>query len=342
MHSAHIARLHRSIVLVSALTLTCTAICLAQSAKPSPTYPTHLPYAFSNFVWWTDADLRAQLKKQIPGLGDEIAPDRAIESKIRDVLKGLLKQKGVVADVMTEEPSPSSLTAELDPGVPAPAIVFSILNPQVLVDQVILSGAPDAATEALNRSLKGRESEYSSRDDWYIREQAEKQLQQSGYFDAQVNVDHDAPRVDVDQYRVNLVVSITPGPQYHIGEITGDGGPLLKGRDHSTLFKVKPGDIATSSPLGKLAGQLLGYTNTTATPMQSLKALLLSTVSMPSSPITSRSIRARSITCAVLPSTTSTQARKARCAGCSASVPAIPSTNLPFHPSTTKCAQILP
>ena len=241
------------------LALATTGASLAQSAKPAPTCPAHLPYAFSNFVWWTDADLRAQLKKRIPGLGDEIAPDHASESKIREALKELLKQKGVTADVMTEEPSPWSLTAEKAPGAPGFAIVFSILNPQILVDQVNVAGAPKSVAEALNQSLnRPKDREYSNRNDWYIREQAENQLQESGYFDAQVNVDHDAPRLDGDQYRVNLVVSITPGPQYHIGEITGDGGPLLKGRDLSTLFRIKPGDIATSSPLGKLAGQLLG------------------------------------------------------------------------------------
>src|ERR1039457_2728719 len=56
---------------VIALALSLATACLAQPAKPSPPYPTHLSYAFSNFVWWTDADLRAQLKKRIPGLGDE-------------------------------------------------------------------------------------------------------------------------------------------------------------------------------------------------------------------------------------------------------------------------------
>jgi outer membrane protein insertion porin family len=242
---------------VIALAFTFATACLAQSSKPSP-YPAHLPYAFSNFVWWTDADLRVELKKRIPELGDEIAPTQASESKVRDALKALLRQKGIVADVMSEEPSPWSLTAETVPEAPKPAIVFSILNPQVLVDQVNFAGVPDVVSEALNQSLRGRIGrEYSNRDDWYVREQAEDQLQQSGYFDARVDVNHDPPRLDAEQYRVNLVISVVLGPQYHIGEITGEGGPLLKGRDLSTLFKVKPGDTATSSPLGELAGQLL-------------------------------------------------------------------------------------
>ena len=55
---------------------------------------------------------------------------------------------------------------------------------------------------------------------------------------------------------MNLVLNITLGPQYHIGEITGDGGPLLLGHDLSSDFTLKPGDVATGSPWGYLAGQL--------------------------------------------------------------------------------------
>ncbi|HMD77372.1 MAG TPA: hypothetical protein VKG86_08360 [Terracidiphilus sp.] len=50
----------------------------AQTAKPAPNYPTHLPYSFGNFVWWGDDELRALLKKRIPGLGDEIEPTSAV------------------------------------------------------------------------------------------------------------------------------------------------------------------------------------------------------------------------------------------------------------------------
>jgi outer membrane protein insertion porin family len=242
---------------VIALALTFTTACLAQSAKPSPPYPTHLPYAFSNFVWWTDADLRVQLKKRIPGLGDEIAPTQASESKVRDALKTLLRQKGIVADVMSEDPSPGSLTAEHMPEAPRPAIVFTILNPQILMDRPIVSGAPELLADTLSQSLQRQSGrDYSDRENWIIRTEVEEQLRQNGYFDSHVDIDHDAPRLDGDHYQVNLVVSATPGPQYHIGAITGDGGPLLQGRNLFSLFKVKPGDVAPLHPLGDFAGRL--------------------------------------------------------------------------------------
>ncbi len=135
-----------------ALAYSCASISLAQTAKPASAYPTHLPYAFSNFVWWTDADLRAQLKKQIPGLGDEIAPDRPAESRIRETLKTLLKQKGVTADVITEDPSPWSLTAETAPGGSAPAIIFSILNPQSPCRPAYCLGCPQTQSPVISNN----------------------------------------------------------------------------------------------------------------------------------------------------------------------------------------------
>jgi outer membrane protein insertion porin family len=224
---------------------------------PSTSKPTHLPYAFSNFVWWSDDDLRAQLKKRIPGLGDEITPTNATESRLRDALKTLLREKGIVADVMSEDPSPFELTVERVPEAPGPAIVFSILNPQILVDHVIVSGAPDAEIDALNQSLKRTQGrKYSTRYDWNTRREVEEQLRQDGYLEAHAEVGHDKPRHEGEHYFVNLIVATTPGSQYHIAAITADGGPLLNGRDLSSLIKTKPGDVAIPNPWAEVPGEL--------------------------------------------------------------------------------------
>src|ERR1700679_1339056 len=111
----------------------------SQTAQTAQSYPARLPYRFSNFVWWSDDDLRVLLKNRIPGLGDEIAPAPTSEGPVRDALKALLQQKQVVAEVQSEEPSPSAIDAERAPGAPGPAIVFSILSPQILVDKVVVA-----------------------------------------------------------------------------------------------------------------------------------------------------------------------------------------------------------
>jgi hypothetical protein len=71
---------HRG-ALAATLVLSLTAAGLAQSAKPIQSYPAHLPYSFSNFVWWSNDELRGLLKERILNLGDEIAPTLATEAR---------------------------------------------------------------------------------------------------------------------------------------------------------------------------------------------------------------------------------------------------------------------
>jgi hypothetical protein len=242
------------------LALTAVICSSAQDTHPVQDYPTHLPYSFSNFVWWSNDELRDLLKKRIPGLGDEIAPSVYDENRIREALRKFLKEKGIDAEIQDIEPSNFSLSAERAPGVPEPSIVFSILSPQILIDKVVISQAPDGLRTALNENLQRRAGhEYSGGQDWLVRSNAKDALESKGYLEAEVDVAHDAPRRDGDHYLVNLVVSVKSGPQYHISSITADGGPLLPGRDLSQFFVQKVGEVAGVRLFGRLAGELRAY-----------------------------------------------------------------------------------
>lgn len=231
--------------------------CPAQVPQKDSSYPQHLPYAFSNFVWWSNDELHDLLKARISGLGDEIAPGSAMEHKIHDVLTTILKEKGIVAEIQSTEPSTFALTAARAPGSPPPAIVYSILSPSILVEKVIVSGAPDAIASSVMAKLAPREGhEYSGGQDWMVRSNLQEELEAKGYLDAHFDISHDAPRRSGNNYVVNLLATVTPGPQFHIEAITADGGPLLAGRDLSSYFTEKSGDIAGAGPFGRLAGEL--------------------------------------------------------------------------------------
>jgi outer membrane protein assembly factor BamA len=232
----------------------------SQAAQPPSSYPAQLPYRFSNFVWWSDSDLRAQLKQRVPGLGDEIAPASGTEGTVRDALETLLKEHQIVAQVQSEEPSPSSLSAERAPGAPKPAILFSIRSPQIVVDKVVVSGSDIGLGPAVSEALQSKEGQpYSAEQDWRIRSAAEEPLQANGYLEAEVAVNHDAPRHDGDRFLVNLSVSITPGRQYHISSLSAGGGPLLPGKDLSPSFSSKAGDLAGHNPFGSAPADLRAY-----------------------------------------------------------------------------------
>jgi hypothetical protein len=90
----------KSIKLAAVLFAALTA--MAAWARGAATdHPSHYPYTFTNFVWWSDAQLRAELTRRIPGLPLELAPDSTDESRIRTTLESLLKQKGISASVQS-------------------------------------------------------------------------------------------------------------------------------------------------------------------------------------------------------------------------------------------------
>jgi hypothetical protein len=232
----------------------------SQTAKPTQNYPAHLPYTFGNFVWWSDEELRALLKKRIPGLGDEMATSTRAKDQMRDALIALLKEKGITADVLSVEPSNFALTGERAPGVPPPSIEFSIESPKILLDKIAYTNAPEDAISVLDQHLKSEEGKrYSSSGDWWVRSEAKQALEAIGYLEAQVDITHDSPRRAGESYLVNQLISIAPGPKYRIASITADGGPLLQGRDLSQFFTEKVGEIAGPGPFGRLAAELRAF-----------------------------------------------------------------------------------
>jgi hypothetical protein len=246
--------------LVVAFAMKFVMLGFGQSAKPVQSYPSRLPYSFSNLVWWSDEELRGQLKKRVPGLSDEIAPNAAAEATLRDALKALLKEKGIAAELQSEEPPAYALTAERAPGAPAPSITFRISSPEILIDKVVISQAPDSLASGLNDALRSNEgNEYSAGHDWLVSSNVKEELESKGYLESNVEVGHGTARHEGDHYAVDLLVSVKPGPQYHIATIGADGGPLLSGRDLSSSYTQKPGDIATVNPFGRLSGQLRAF-----------------------------------------------------------------------------------
>ena len=232
-----------------------------QTAKPVGAYPSSLPYRFSNVVWWSDDELRTLLKKRIPGLGDEVATTTAGEGKIRDALKILLKEKGIAAEVQSEEPGPLAFApvhpeyfpAGKAPERPQPAILFSLLAPKVLIDKVQLQNPPAEAMDALAQEAKSFEGRpYRAESEEFASYRMGELLEERGFLDGKVRLRRDAPRKDGDRWLVAIRAEIDAGPRYRISELTADGGPLLAGRDLRSFFGASSGDVVGRDPFERL------------------------------------------------------------------------------------------
>jgi len=237
---------------------------VAQSSQTPPSYPSHLPYRFKNAVWWSDDELRSLLKKRVPGLGDEVATTTAAEGRIRDALKALLKEKGVIAEIQSEEPSLAQINShpqspagmKLPPSLP-PAVLFSILKPDVFVDKVQVKADNPEAEGIVTEHVSGWSNKlFNGNLDFYSKSILEEQLARKGYLDAKVGLEHGAVHKDGEHYLVDVIVQVTAGPKYHVSMITANGGPLLQGRDLSQFMKAKAGDPAGDAPFGTLGAQI--------------------------------------------------------------------------------------
>ena len=230
----------------------------AQDGHPVTNSKDHFPYAFGNFVWWNDADLRAELKRHLPTLGEEIGRDSPIESRVQTVLIQLLREKGIQAEVQAIEPSIDVLSGKHVPEAPSPSIIFSVLSPpEILVEKLTFENAPDDGSGPLNEVAAGMEGKpYQAMTFWSDKQKIREGLQLLGYLSSAVTLDHGAPRKDGDRYLVPVKAIITAGPKYHVARINADGGPLVQGRNLSPYFTVKPGDVAIPNPFGRLAGAL--------------------------------------------------------------------------------------
>jgi hypothetical protein len=150
----------------------------AQDRHPVTISKDHFPYAFGNFVWWSDADLRAELKKHLPTLGEEIGRGSQIESRVRTVLIQLLREKGIQAEVQAIEPSMDVLSGK------RVSIIYSVLSPpEILVEKLTFENAPDDGSGPLNEVAAGMAGKpYRGMTFWSDKQKIREGLQQLGYL----------------------------------------------------------------------------------------------------------------------------------------------------------------
>jgi outer membrane translocation and assembly module TamA len=226
-----------------------------------------LPYSFSNFAWWTDSELRGELKQHIPGLGDEVACGSVQEAQVRDQLTAMLAAKGIQATVLSVEPSATSTTvssfvAKLPFFIPGaskqPHIVFTISSPQITVGSVDMVAPPLPEGAVMARTVQKLAGHpFDSRALNLQAQQLSDPLQRDGYLSARARIVTLRPQRQGEGYVVPLRAEIDPGPLYHVGMVSADGGPLLRDRDLSAYFDVQAGEIATPYAFQRLESSIM-------------------------------------------------------------------------------------
>ncbi|HTV09327.1 MAG TPA: hypothetical protein VMD97_09820 [Candidatus Aquilonibacter sp.] len=261
--------MRRAILTSGLILLLSPALTLSASAQvtkaPQQPVSERLPYTFSNFPWWTDAQIRAELKHRIPSLGDDVGRGSAQEARVRDELTAMLAAKGVHATVVSEEPSATQASVSafmktlpfyIPDAAQRPHIVFSISSPQIIVGGMDVDSSPEGdIVERIARQMEGKP--YDSSAIPLEAHQLAEPLQRHGYLQAEVVVIPDHPLRVGDTYYVPMRAQVSAGPLYHVGMISADGGPLLHDRDLTGYFDLQTGEVATPYAFDRLESSIM-------------------------------------------------------------------------------------
>ncbi len=255
----------------------CIAVCVllailtpALSAQSSAPAQSVYSYRFTNFVWWSDSDLRLALKHKLPGLSDTLVPFSPKEAQVRLTLIELLKAKGIHADVQIFDPPkqvtpllPSIVTGiraakTVSPGTPRPSIAFTIAAPpEILVGDVSVDGAPPEMQTTIQPIAQSLSGSPFGRNALGTEFRLHILFQSSAYLSATTTILAGTPvRTSTDHYVVPCTIKIDPGPPFHIGSIAIDAGPLFAGTDLSNYVLEQPGDLVVPHMFNRLVTTL--------------------------------------------------------------------------------------
>ncbi|HEY4011620.1 MAG TPA: hypothetical protein VGM11_15805 [Acidobacteriaceae bacterium] len=212
-----------------------------------------LPVRFANFVWWSHDELIQILEARVPLFHGTLPLQGTQTGDVEDALAALLRDKGVPNGRITAMPSTSS------PNGPMDAIALSITSPEILVGQTQFNGAiPEVATKlnTFNRELAGRDFDRQDVTNT-LHQTLQEIFEDSGYLDVTNDMPvFSTPRKDLNNYIVDVQVTLHPGALYRVGAITLHAQPPLTEADLRAALPFKSGDPASASDFRVAFGTL--------------------------------------------------------------------------------------
>ena len=201
-----------------------------------------VPAKFENFVWFSDDELRSQIRERLPLFRGEVPVGGTFSDDISDVLQALLVQRGVNAraDYIRETKEPSG---------PVEAVNFRASGLSLEIKEIRFSGAAPEEVE----SLKAAAEKLEGKD--YVRSQVDNYVASKllpvylarGFLKAEIS----DPKIKVvgdtaDSTQISLDFAVTPGPQYKLASIQWDGNKAFPVTKLQELVRAKPGDLANT------------------------------------------------------------------------------------------------
>jgi outer membrane protein assembly factor BamA len=217
---------------------------LVYDLKPMPAEHL-LPASFTNFVWWSPAELTAALKARVPLYTGLVPTSGNLQESISSALKAMVAEKGVTANIV-------AIAVSAQPGASPSSIGFAIDSPQVRVHTLTLVHASPAMQSKLDSVIKDQAGQPFASDTTRtaITTALTTAYHNAGYLDmAVLNVIQAPPQVTPASIDVDFTATLNEGQPYGLFQITWPGSDVISTADFNKQVRMKPGDIASEAAL---------------------------------------------------------------------------------------------
>jgi|GEM_PF-1536688 len=206
-----------------------------------------LTATFDNFIWFTPAELDADLHARVPLFGALLPESGNLQDAVQTALSDMLKEKGVTAtlDHRVFEPSAER---------PARIVAYRVKTPSVLIHNVHLAGVTQEFAPAI-RERAGKVVGRPFSEGLEHITTAETLLDPyltAGYLNAQLSGRTLTPTASSpDRIDVDLIATVETGAPFHVGEIVWSGSPEMSSEAFATASPLHSGDLASTVTLAK-------------------------------------------------------------------------------------------
>jgi outer membrane protein assembly factor BamA len=217
---------------------------LVFTLKPMPD-SNLLPATFTNFVWWSPAELTTALKARVPLYIGLIPTTGNFQNSIISALKTMVAEKGVTANVVAVANSTQAGAAPTSMG-------FAIESPQVRVHTLTLVQASPTMQPRLDPVIKSQTDQPfdTNTTRTTITNALTSAYHDAGYLDmAVLNLAQAPPQVTPNNIDVAFTATLKEGQPYQLFQLNWPGSDVISTADFSKQVKMKPGDMASEAAL---------------------------------------------------------------------------------------------
>ncbi|MBV9923555.1 MAG: hypothetical protein JOZ96_00835 [Acidobacteria bacterium] len=209
-----------------------------------------MPVAFDNFVWFTDDELNAAVRRKLPAF-DGTAPEAGgVTEQIRQALADLLKERNIEGTVqydLSENPADKKISH-----------LYSVKGPGLRVCKIAYAGARAVPEEQLVTKSGGIfDNDYSrAYTSGFVESNLLPLYQERGYLRAAFSPPKAVPEASPECKGVAVSLTVDEGSIYVWDKATWDGAEGLTAQELDAALGMKQREIANTVKIAKGLGNV--------------------------------------------------------------------------------------